>query len=83
MVGGVKFNQAYEPNGVFLSTDLPVGLPLRIPVKSRHQKYFALSETRSAVSIPVPRSIQRALRGRHERWVRDAMDVRAAVDERG
>ena len=38
---------------------------------------------KSAISFPtVPPRLRGALRGRHERWVRDAMDAVASQDER-
>jgi hypothetical protein len=64
----------------FPSTDLPDELIFRIPVKPSRQKYFAFSEAKSHVSLPPSRARSRgALRDRHERWVRDAMDVLAQL----
>src|SRR5689334_1635101 len=51
-------------------------LIFRNRVKSLGEKYFAFPEAQiRCMSIPVPPPLRGALRDRHERWVRDAMDV--------
>jgi hypothetical protein len=54
-----------------LQTDLPI-----CPAPSR--KYFAVSFGRNSNRAIWSHTRQEGLRGRHERWVRDAMDARGA-----
>ena len=56
-------------------TDLPDGLIFRIRVKPCHEKYFAFTEMQiTCMTLPIPHP-QGALRDRHGRWARDAVDA--------
>jgi hypothetical protein len=59
--------------------DLPDGQISDLPVQPELQKFFASAPARNSfIDSSRPVSIRGALRGRHERWVRDAMDARHA-----
>jgi hypothetical protein len=70
-------------NNDFWQGDLPDKWALRIPVKPRWEKYFALSEVKiSAMINAVPHPLRGALRDRHKCWARDAMDALVSPDVR-
>jgi hypothetical protein len=57
-------------------------LIFRIRVKPVRDKYFAFSESQiSRMVAPSRARFRGALRDRHERWLRDAMDAAASPDE--
>ena len=63
---------------------LPDGRFADSPVQPHQQKYFASLPGQITCVFPViPCPPRGAFRDRHERWVRGAMDARAATDERG
>jgi hypothetical protein len=55
--------------------DLPDRWDARIPVNPSAQKYFCFTEIGIGVWFVHPASVRGALRDRHGRWVRDAVDA--------
>ncbi|CCE04298.1 hypothetical protein BRAS3843_1040026 [Bradyrhizobium sp. STM 3843] len=53
------------------------------PVQTSREKYSRFAFSEFVVCSSRPASMRGALRDRHERWVRDAMDVQGATDECG
>jgi hypothetical protein len=47
------------------------------PVQPLDQKYFCLRKSEIMISCSRPAATRGALRDRHERWMRDAMDAAA------